>query len=245
MARPSGLVLAIETAADVGGVALLDGERPVSEVILGPEGSPGAELLPAVDRALREAGCSLDAVADVSLSVGPGSFTGLRVGLATALGLCFGTSRRIVPVPTLAALSLHAAPASCIAPLLDARKGQVYAGLYGPSATEIEKDRVIDPLEWLESLRGKGPIAFLGPGAHLYRNEIETTLGRHAQLLPREVGWPRPATVGRLGHWLRERGLASEPALVELRYLRRAEAEEARVRRPGARGSLDTSGGRA
>jgi tRNA threonylcarbamoyladenosine biosynthesis protein TsaB len=184
-------------------------------------------------------------VSDVSLSIGPGSFTGLRVGLATALGLCFETSRRIVPVPTLAALSLHAAPAPCIAPLLDARKGQVYAGLYGPCATEIEKDRVIDPLEWLECVRGRGPIAFLGPGAHLYRNEIETTLGSDAQLLPPAAGWPRPATVGRLGHWLRERGLASEPALVELRYLRRAEAEEAKARRPVPGRSLDTSGGRA
>jgi tRNA threonylcarbamoyladenosine biosynthesis protein TsaB len=223
------MLLALETAAEVGGAALINRGRVRAEITLGPGTSYNAALLPAIDRALEACAASLDEVSEIALSVGPGSFTGLRVGLATALGLCFGTDRRIVPVPTLAALSLHAGECPRIAPMLDARKGQVYAGLYGPSATVLLEDCVADPLPWLESLRGRGEIYFLGPGAELYRNEIETVLGSEARLIAGPSGWPRAATVGCLGERLRAQGAARIPQEVELRYLRKAEAEEKRA----------------
>ena len=223
------MLLAIETATEVGGIALLEHGALRGEITLGEADSYNAALMPAIDQALRACGCTLDAVSVIALSVGPGSFTGLRIGLATTLGLCFGTDRRVVPVPTLAALSLRAWGAPRIAPLLDARKGQIYAGLYGPGGEPLAEDRVTDPLPWLESLKQQGPISFLGPGALLYRNEIETVLGSQAELLVGPETWPRPATVGWLGERLRKGGAARAPAEVELRYLRPAEAE---TRRP-------------
>ena len=221
------MLLAIETATDVGGVALLEFDEGSlrAEIVLGEGPSYNAALMPAIDQALRTGGCTLDTVSVIALSVGPGSFTGLRIGLATALGLCFATDRGIVPVPTLAALSLQAEGAPRIAPALDARKGQVYAGLYGPEGEPLAEDRVTDPLPWLESLKWLGLISFLGPGAMLYRNEIETVLGNEARLIMGGASWPRPATVGRLGERLRKRGATRVPAEVELRYLRPAEAE--------------------
>ena len=223
------MLLAIETATEVGGVAILEGDRLLHEVTLGEEASYNSALLPAIDRSLRACGRTLEEITAIALSVGPGSFTGRRVGLATALGLCFGTERTIVPVQTLAALSLHASGAPRVAPMLDARKGQVYSGLYGPEGEALVPDRVTDPLPWLRSLEGQGPTVLLGPGAHLYRNEIETVLGVQARVLPVELGWPRAGTVGRLGARLWASGGARPPAEIELLYLRPAEAEERRA----------------
>jgi tRNA threonylcarbamoyladenosine biosynthesis protein TsaB len=227
------LLLAIETSTERGGVALLPGQGPARELRLEPESRHASTLLLAIDRLLRDSAVRMEQVHSIALSVGPGSFTGLRIGLSTALGLCFGTARRMVAVPTLAALSLQGGDAPRIAALLDARKGQVYAGLYGPAASELLPDCVTDPLPWLAALRGLGEIAFLGPGAQLYRNEIRTQLGDTARLVEAERGWPRARSVGMLALRLLERGLAQTPERVTLRYLRASEAEERRALHPG------------
>ncbi len=227
-------MLAIETSSERGGVALCEGERPLGERGLETDRQHAGGLLPAIDALLAECGVGLERVETIALSVGPGSFTGLRIGLATALGLCFGTGRGIVPVPTLAALSLQAGRLPRIAPMLDARKGQVYAGLYGPAALALRDDCVTDPAPWLAELREEGEIAFLGPGAHLYRNEIHGLLGGEARLLEAALGWPRAASVGALGSIMLRRGRAQRPETVRLRYLRASEAEERRALHPRA-----------
>jgi tRNA threonylcarbamoyladenosine biosynthesis protein TsaB len=219
------LLLAIETATEDASVALLEGERVLGERELPRGREHAASVLVAVDALLAEAGATLERVERIALSIGPGSFTGLRVGLATALGLCFGTERRIVPVPTLAALSLHAEGHALRAPLLDARRGEIYAGLYDAAAHPLRDDCVSRAAPWLESLRGRGRVAFLGSGARLARPAIERLLRRDALLLPDAAGIPRAASVGRLAATL----AAVEPAAVELRYLRAPEAEAQRV----------------
>ena len=221
------MLLAIETSTEEGGAALLEGEQLLEEVTLGEGASFNAGLMPAVEHLLTHCESSLEDVDAIALSVGPGSFTGLRIGLATALGLCFQSDRVIIPVPTLAALSLHAGTAARIAPMLDARKGQIYTGLYGPGGSVLVEDRVSDPIPWLESLP-EGEIDLLGPGARLYRNEIRSVLGERARLHPETAGWPRAGTVGVLGSQLRAQGAGVPPGRVELRYLRPAEAEERR-----------------
>jgi tRNA threonylcarbamoyladenosine biosynthesis protein TsaB len=223
------VLLAIETASGVGGIALCDGDELLGERTLGGIGARhAAELLPAIDSLLRGAGRTLADVERIALSVGPGSFTGLRIGLATALGLCFATERSITPVPTLAALSLQAEDAECIVPLLDARRGQVYTGLYGPGGEGLAADRVVDPLPWFqqvaEQAAGRLPV-LLGTGACLYQNEIRSTFGEQARVLGREAAHPLARDVARLA---REASSMS-PDEVELCYLRRSEAEEKRL----------------
>lgn len=227
------LLLALETASELGSVALCRDARLLAELSFGAARHHAASLLPAIEQVLAHAQERLAAVDAIALSVGPGSFTGLRVGLATALGLCFGTGRPIVPVPTLAALSLHAGPEGKSVPMLDARRGQVYAGLYAPGGAPLCPDRVADPGPWLEGLRGEGPLRLLGPGARLYRNEVESILGGAATLLPAALGTPRAWSVARLGLDLAKAGGALPAAQVRLEYLRPSEAEE----RPPARDS--------
>ncbi len=206
-------------------MALLEGERVLGERELPRGREHAASVLVAVDALLAAAGVTLERVERIVLSIGPGSFTGLRVGLATALGLCFGTERRIVPVPTLAALSLHAEGHALRAPLLDARRSEIYAGLYDAAAHPLRDDCVTRAEPWLESLRGRGPVAFLGSGVRLARSAIERVLGREAVLLPEATGIARAASVGRLA----ATRAAVDPAAVELRYLRVPEAEARRI----------------
>jgi len=225
------MILAIETATAEGAVALLDGPHVRSETELsGGRQQHAGQLLIAIDALLGRHGAALDQVEGIALSVGPGSFTGLRIGLATALGLCFGSARWIVPVPTLAALSLRAgdggaADAEAIVPMLDARKGQVYTGLYGPNATFRRPDCVVAAGPWLETL-GSGEFCLVGPGTAVCRAEIERVLGARARVIGPAQGRPSAAHVGLLGARLASEGRARAPREIELQYVRAPEATE-------------------
>lgn len=224
-------LLAIETASEIGGVALLDGDRVLGERRLGETTSQhAASILVELSQLQSELDCPLEQIDAIALSIGPGSFTGLRIGLATALGLCFETERRIVPVPTLAALSLGAS-ATAVVPMLDARKGEVYTALYTPLAEVLLEDRVCPPLDWLRSLAARpeaSELCFLGTGARLFQNEIRSQLGSEVRILESAEGELSAAKLGRLGVRMAQAGHLEEPAAVKLRYLRAAEAEEKR-----------------
>jgi tRNA threonylcarbamoyl adenosine modification protein YeaZ len=118
------MLLALETSAERGSLALFDGERLIGDAWLDAGERHAASLLVCLDRLLAEQGRALAEVDRIALSIGPGSFTGLRIGLATALGLAFGTDRLLVPVPSLAALATQAKVDGLIAPILDARRGR-------------------------------------------------------------------------------------------------------------------------
>ena len=223
------MLLALETSAERGGVALFAGEALLGEEDVGASERHAATLLVCLDRLLARIGRRQDEIETIALAIGPGSFTGLRIGLATALGLAFGTERRLVPVPTLAALAQQVEGAELVAPLLDARRGEVYAGLYGPGPRELLPDRCSALADFLADLPRAGAIALLGSGVAPHRAELEAALGARARFLPEAAGVLRARTVGRLGLRLAEKGLACAPEAVELRYLRRAEAEAKRL----------------
>jgi tRNA threonylcarbamoyladenosine biosynthesis protein TsaB len=229
------LILALETATEVGSVALLEDARLLADVSFGTARHHAASVLVATEQVLEHGGRRQQDVEAIALSIGPGSFTGLRIGLATALGLCFGTPRRVLPVPTLAALALQAGSAARVVPMLDARRGQIYTGLYAPGGVPLLEDRLTDPRAWLESLRSRQPLVLLGPGARLYRNEIESCLGEGSVVLPAHIGAPRASNVGLLGAELAKAGQGVPAPEVELRYLRPSDAE-------ASAGNRDTPG---
>ena len=211
------MILGIETATAHGDVALVEGARLLGhEPLEGGRQRHAAALLLAIDALLTRVGRPLEDVEGIALSIGPGSFTSLRIGLSTALGLCFGTGRWIAPVPTLAALASTAPAGEAIVPMLDARKGQVYTAVYASDGTSLTPDCVVAPLAWLESLDGDA-YCLLGPGVATCRDQIEQVLGRRAQLLDAS---PDAASVARLGAKLADAGRVQAPGDVELRYVR-------------------------
>src|SRR5574340_111067 len=120
------LVLGIETATKTGGVALINEKGVIAEYTSNIEVTHSERLMANVDRLLKDTGIALADVEGLAVSIGPGSFTGLRIGIATIKGIVLATGKPVAAVPTLAALAWnvpHAAHAVC--PLLDAKKKEV------------------------------------------------------------------------------------------------------------------------
>ena len=129
------MILAIETATPQASVALVDEAGGVRAARRAQVTTHSEELLGLVRDVLAEGGCAVSSLAAVACGAGPGSFTGLRIGLATAKGLCFAIDRPLLMVSTLHALAARVvAPGALVVPCLDAFKGEVYAGFYRAGA---------------------------------------------------------------------------------------------------------------
>jgi len=235
------IVLAIESATAHASVALLRGAEVVARRAGDGRQHHSETLLPMVDAVLAEAGLRLDGVTACAVSIGPGSFTSLRVGLATVKGLCFASDRPTVAVPTLAALAhaaVHGGAAKgddLVVPVLDARRGEVYAAAYrfeastaGAWPSEVLAPRVLAADALVEALPDGGclvgdgvPVIVAGLAGAVGRSALDVRSG--ARVLP------DAASVGWLGRRALEAGEGVDAADLVPRYLRRAEAEVQRT----------------
>ena len=227
------LVLGIESSTTQGGVAIVGEDRLLCECVLNVEVTHSERLLPAIDRALSDARISLEGLGGIAVSIGPGSFTGLRIGLSTVKGLAYATGLPVVGIPTLEAMawSLPAARWQ-VCPVLDARKQEVYAALFRhgrDGLVRVMDDTALTP----EALCGliRRPTLFLGNGAEVYAALFRERLGERMLLPPLASRGARPACVAELGRVRLLRGERDAPESLVPRYLRPSEAE---IRRRGA-----------
>jgi tRNA threonylcarbamoyladenosine biosynthesis protein TsaB len=224
---PQGPLLAIESATARLGVALRFADGRVLERVSDAPGHHAEQILELIDALLDDGQVTLAGLCGVAVSIGPGSFTSLRVGLATAKGLVFASPLPVVPVPTLEALAFGARRSGDerpIAAVLDARRGELYAAVFEPEGEGLRTilpDGLFGPEE-LDALL-PDDVRIVGEGAALLE-----------ELRPRCVEsdeatrWPRAASVADLGHARLLAGGAGEPDLAP-RYVRRAEAEAKRT----------------
>jgi tRNA threonylcarbamoyladenosine biosynthesis protein TsaB len=231
-------VIALDTTTRAGSVALVDDDRVVEERA-GDAARSHAERLPSEITAL--AGAHRLALSDVDLygvALGPGSFTGLRIGIATIQGLAFVHRRRVVGISALEALadaqSREATPGTIVAAWMDAHRHDVFTALYrigdagtsnGNRLQEIEGPAVGDPQSTLERWmrdRGVTPAVFVGDGAVLYQAEIRRAIV-DARVVPPPL---LAATIGRLA--MARASDAMDPAAVRPLYVRKSDAEIAR-----------------
>ncbi|MGH0032519.1 MAG: tRNA (adenosine(37)-N6)-threonylcarbamoyltransferase complex dimerization subunit type 1 TsaB [Myxococcota bacterium] len=232
MAPDPGTLLALETASGRGSVALETGGE-IRERVLPPDRATAESLLPAIDALLAEAGLRLDAVGGFAVSIGPGSFTGLRIGVATVKGLCFGSDLPVVPVPTLAALALGAAPGpGPVVAVLDARRDELYAAGYADPA-DPEPDVLAEGLYAGAELAERLPAGarLVGDAAGL--SCVPLRRGLAPGVAVQEPGGPaRASDVARLGRRLLGRQAAGSAGPLVPRYVRRAQAEVLRTGLP-------------
>src|SRR5215471_18827853 len=193
-------LLAVESATLSGGAALLDDDRLLGEITLNIAITHSERLLAAVDRLVADCGlvpADLDALA---VSVGPGSFTGLRVGLATVKGLAMALDLPVAPVPTLDALAARLPFADApVCPILDARKGEVYLSLYRWDGQAMRREceyLALSPRAAAERL--KPPVIVLGDGVTSCLPYL-AHLGAGLRVAPASLMAPSAAVVGRLG----------------------------------------------
>ncbi len=213
-------VLAVETSTLAGGVALLDGERLRGEYLLDVRATHSERLMPAIDRLLADAGWVPGDLEGLAVAVGPGSFTGLRIGLSAVKGLALALAIPIAGVPTLDAMAAALPFADLpVCPVIDARKGEVYASLYrwDGEGMRREWEYLAVPPEALAA-RIAEPVILVGDAA----GAIETP---HARLAPPHRRVPSPSAVGVLGLARLAAGETVSVADLVPIYLRPSEAE--------------------
>ena len=223
-------VLGIETATLAGGVALIDETRLIAEYRLHVEVRHSERLLSTIDHLMTGSGISLADLDGIAVSIGPGSFTGLRVCLATAKGLAFGIGKPLALVPTLegmaAAFPYCKAPVS---PWLDARRGEVYWGLFdytGAALARLRPDAATSPEQVLDEIKRLGrEILFIGEGAIQYREKIVEALGERALFPPPASHFPSSAAIAERGLFRLLKGETVSPEEAAPIYLRASTAE--------------------
>jgi tRNA threonylcarbamoyladenosine biosynthesis protein TsaB len=225
-------VLAIDTSGQTASVAIVSGYITVGEFSVNAPARHAEIILPMLDELFRFSGYGLHDMDIIACVSGPGSFTGLRIGAATAMGLQKGTGKEknLAAVPTLDALAYNvvsgAAGQHTVMPMLDARRGQVYTALYRADGGNFPR-RVTDYLalpveEALRLLQGSQPAVFLGDGAFTYKAKI---LDSHPAALfaPANANRQRAASAGVCALHMIENGC--EPlSLIQPMYIRKPQA---------------------
>lgn len=199
-------LLALETATDTCGVALLQDDRVMAEVHLHRPRVHAERLTPLVEDLCRHADVETAALDAVAVSMGPGSYTGLRIGVSTAKGWALAAEAELVGVPTLEAYAAQIRPVAevgdVICPLLDARRDEVYAAAYLATPDGLDeqaetKALTVDALpEWIGAV--EGTLWLLGDGAAKSRDAFAST-GTEQRILPPDVVSPSAAWVARRG----------------------------------------------
>ncbi len=225
-------ILAADTATDVITVAVCDGSEILAETVVRRGRAHSERLLATADWALNEAGLTLADLDALAVSRGPGSFTGLRIGMAAWKGLAFAARLPLAAVPTLDAMVwLCPGVDGQVCPWLDARMNEVFAAVYAvkPDGSRVQTmGPIAAPVS--EALRGARPGAvFLGDGAWRYRAAIEEAVPG-AVFVAQGLGMPRASAVAFEGARLIESGQLADPALAAPVYLRKSQAETLRDR---------------
>lgn len=222
-------LLAVDTATSWQSLALLDGEEVIARTERDAGGSHGKWIVAAVDELLRAAELELRAVDAFCVSLGPGSFTGLRIGIATMLGFRAVTGRPLAAVPTLEALAWNVRePGPAVCPVIKARSGEAYWALYrwiGEELVELLAPRV-GPVDAIPETLSE-PTLLLGDGWLAHRDRLRAGSADRAGWLRDarpEAMRPSAVSVGRAG--LRRLGRGEvQPVGVAPLYVQRSEAE--------------------
>lgn len=225
-------ILAIETATMLGGIAITDDSTGlIAEIRLNVQSTHSERLMTGVDYILNQSGLTISDIDFFALSIGPGSFTGLRIGLSTIKGLSHATGKPIVSVPTLEALAWNFPYCKYpVCTMLDARKEEVYAALFQwdkEGFIRLVNEVSVKISNLVETIRlfVDKKIIFTGEGSLFYKDKIIECLGDKAIFAPPEKIVPSPANVAYIGIKKALRGEFSGPIDLAPFYIRKSEAE--------------------
>lgn len=224
------LVLAIDTATKIGSVSLYDDKIGViGELNLYVKVNHSAVIMEMIDNLFKMTKLSIKDVDRIAVTVGPGSFTGIRIGVAVAKGVCYGSKRSIVGINELDLLAQNVeAGEGMVIPLIDARKERVYYSIYekkeGFERVSEYKDGELKNL--LEEVKGK-KVIFCGDGAVAYEKVIRDILGEDARVISKGNSIPRSVLAGQMAITMEEENLYT----LEPFYVNKSQAEREREER--------------
>lgn len=221
-------ILALETATIAGSVAVFDdSEGLISEITINVKIAHAERLMNSVDMLLKASAVSIKDIDAFAVSIGPGSFTGLRIGLSTAKGLAFATNKPLVPVETLDAFARTLPLCQhLICPMFDARKNEVYTALYrwqDSLCKKIIPETAINPEDFLKKI--KEPTVFLGDGTKIYKKLILDILKDNAKFAPESKMSPSASSVAEIAIEKLKNGITADTVSLTPFYIRKSEAE--------------------
>lgn len=207
--------LGIETTGPMGGAALVENDRVLAERFFPVVATHSEKLLPGISVLMEDLDVTGDRIAGIAVSAGPGSYTGLRIGIATAQGLASGWNAGLAAVGTLRILAASLKTAEPVLACIRARKNEIFAAVYSgssPSADILVKAGVYTVPAILKKLEGFGKVTAVGNGQRVI------SLPGHVAGTDEEMDVPRPSTAAFLGrHRAREHGFDRYPVPVYLR----------------------------
>lgn len=219
-------ILAVDTSSDVASAAIVDGERLVCECVLNNKLTHSQTILPMIDEVFKKSELTPMDIDVFAVSYGPGSFTGLRIGVTTIKGLAHAVNKPVCGVNTLEALAYNLPFCPyIIAPIMDARREQVYNAFYkweDGALKVVAEPRAISLADCMKELIDLGEkVVFLGDGVPVFREKIKETLKEQALFAPQLACTGRAACVAEAS---KNKETISYGELAPL-YLRKSQAE--------------------
>lgn len=211
------MILSIDTTSEFGSVAVTEQDRVVEEVLLHSPDGFGHILFQYVEQLLARHGADVNELDCFAAASGPGSFTGVRVGLAAAKGLAEATAKKVVAVSNLRALAFFgSAPLRAV--VLDARRGEVYGAVYNHRLEIVVPEAVLKFSDWLKTLPAEG-YEFVSTDFAPFQGHVDPAI--HVITAPRALA----GAIGRIAWKEFEAGRASDPQQIDANYVRRSDAE--------------------
>lgn len=230
-------IIAIDSSGLVAGVAVLSEDTILADYLVNYQKTHSQTLLPMLEEVKNMIGLDLKNVDAIAISSGPGSFTGLRIGSATAKGLGLALDKPLIEVPTLEGLAYNVyGDAHYVCPLMDARRNQVYTAIYRfvPENEKYVMETVVEPcaVEIGDILKqcnelGEG-VTFLGDGVPVYEKIIRDTVKVDYFFAPPHMNRQRAGSVAIRGRDLYYQGKITDAAAHQPEYLRKSQAERER-----------------
>lgn len=226
-------LLALDSSGLVASAAVLEDDTLLAEYTVNYKKTHSQTLLPMVDAVVSMLELDLNTIDAIAVAAGPGSFTGLRIGSATAKGLGLALDKPLVEVPTVDALAYNLFDTDkLVCPIMDARRSQVYTGIYcyedhALTVLEPQRPAAVSDLAALLNARGR-EVIFLGDGVAVYRSVLEELLTVPFSFAPAHVNKQRAAAVGALGMLYYKQGNYVTADAHQPQYLRKTQAERER-----------------
>lgn len=229
-------ILGLDSSGIVASVAIVEDDTLLAEYTVNYKKTHSQTLLPMLDELVKMTELDMETIDAIAVAAGPGSFTGLRIGSATAKGLGLALKKPLIAVPTVDALAFNLYDASgLICPIMDARRNQVYTGIYKFENHELvtEREQWADAVtELIRILNEMGQsVTFLGDGVPVFKELLEQELKVPYSFAPAHVNKQRAAAVAALGMKYYKEGKIQEAAVHSPQYLRVSQAERERAQR--------------
>lgn len=237
-------ILALDSSGLVATVAIVEEEQTIAEYTVNYKKTHSQTLLPMLDEIVKMTEMDLNTIDAIAISGGPGSFTGLRIGSATAKGLGLALQKPLIHVPTIEGLAYNLYGSDAlICPIMDARRNQVYTGIYrfeNEKLHIVEKQMAIDVGKLVEKLNQLDEkVVFLGDGVPVYKGQLEDGLRVPFTFAPANMNRQRASSVGVAGIQYLKEGKTEAAAEHQPDYLRVSQAERERAERERVKGQTE------